>query len=244
MTPNITVITVVRNGEKTLEQTILSVINQTYKNIEYIIIDGGSTDGTIDIIKKYEKHLAYWVSEPDKGIYDAMNKGIDKAKGELIGIINSDDWYELNTVELIVAKYNSIKKDGVYYGFLKIWQDNKEHTIRRFHHNFFKEHMIQHPTWFVSRNVYQTYGKFGDTYKLIGDFELLHKFMKNNVDFFPLDAILSNFRVGGVSTYRNRQASLEHLKFKYKSGSITMFKYIIHYLIYLIKGIKIVFRRN
>lgn len=105
--PLISIITVVYNGEKYLEQTIQSVINQTYKNIEYIVIDGGSTDGTLDIIKKYEEHISYWVSESDKGLYDAMNKGIGVAKGELIGMINSDDWYELEAVEIMAEAYKN-----------------------------------------------------------------------------------------------------------------------------------------
>jgi glycosyltransferase involved in cell wall biosynthesis len=92
--PLISIITIVYNGITTLEQTILSVINQTYKNSEYIIIDGGSTDSTVDIIKKYEKHFAYWLSEPDKGIYNAMNKGIKLSSGKYIALLNSDDWLE------------------------------------------------------------------------------------------------------------------------------------------------------
>src|SRR4051812_41105410 len=91
--PLISVITVVYNGAATLERTIKSVLKQTYKNIQYIIIDGRSNDGTIDIIKKYEKYISYWVSEPDKGIYDAMNKGVAAATGTLVGILNSDDYY-------------------------------------------------------------------------------------------------------------------------------------------------------
>lgn len=90
----ISIVTVSYNAAKTIEQTIKSVINQTYSNIEYIVIDGGSTDGTVDIIRKYEDRIAYWVSEPDGGIFDAMNKGIKVATGEVVGIINSDDWYE------------------------------------------------------------------------------------------------------------------------------------------------------
>ena len=87
--PKISVVTVSYNAVETIEETILSIINQTYDKVEYIIIDGGSTDGTVDIIKKYADHLAYWVSEPDKGIYDAMNKGIDVATGDYINFMNS-----------------------------------------------------------------------------------------------------------------------------------------------------------
>ena len=97
----ISIITVVLNGEKTLERTIKSVINQSYKNFEHIVIDGGSTDGTIKILKKYSKKISYWKSEKDKGIYDAMNKGIKKSKGNIIGILNSDDYYLKNALKIV-----------------------------------------------------------------------------------------------------------------------------------------------
>ena len=100
-TPLISIITVVYNGEQHIQQTINSIKHQTYKNIEHIIIDGNSSDGTLDIIKK-NKSVSKYISEPDRGIYDAMNKGINIASGELIGILNSDDWYELSAVEIVV----------------------------------------------------------------------------------------------------------------------------------------------
>ena len=118
----ISVITVSYNAVSTIEQTILSVINQTYSNIEYIIIDGGSTDGTIDIIRRYEDKIAYWVSEPDRGIYDAMNKGASKANGEYIAFLNSDDWYELDAVS-IIAQFADGKTDLIS-GIIKLYKNN------------------------------------------------------------------------------------------------------------------------
>ena len=100
--PLVSIITVCFNSERTIEQTIKSVLNQTYKEIEYIIVDGQSTDGTLDIINKYSSQIAKIVSEPDEGLYHAMNKGISMATGDIVGIINSDDWYEPYTVEEVV----------------------------------------------------------------------------------------------------------------------------------------------
>ncbi|NJL11154.1 MAG: glycosyltransferase [Calothrix sp. SM1_7_51] len=111
-----TIITVTYNAGEYLEQTIQSVISQTYDNLEYIILDGGSTDSTIDIIKKYENSIAYWCSEPDKGIYDAMNKGIAISRGDIIGLINAGDTYLPNILESLAKKYLPTKNLAVYYG--------------------------------------------------------------------------------------------------------------------------------
>ena len=115
--PTISIITVAYNASNTIETTILSVVNQTYPNIEYIIIDGGSTDGTIDIIKKYESKITKWISEPDKGIYDAMNKGINLARGEWINFMNcGDSFYENNTLQVISDTIINSKDINVIYG--------------------------------------------------------------------------------------------------------------------------------
>src|SRR6185369_15072253 len=113
--PLVTVITVVFNGAKHLDDTIRSVITQTYDNVEYIIIDGGSTDGTLDIIKKYEGKIDYWVSEKDKGISDAFNKGISLSTGNIIGIINADDWYELDAIQMVAERYISQNKNNIIF---------------------------------------------------------------------------------------------------------------------------------
>ena len=127
--PLVSIITVVFNGERFIEKTINSVISQTYKNIEYIIIDGGSTDKTLDIIRQYEDRIDYWISEPDNGIYNAMNKGIKLSRGKLIGLINSDDWYMENAVETVVARYlaNSDRANIIISG--SIYRTDREENI-------------------------------------------------------------------------------------------------------------------
>ncbi len=135
------IITVCYNSEKTIERTIKSVLNQTESNYEYIIVDGGSTDKTLDIVKNYEDafngRLKY-ISEKDNGIYDAMNKGIGMAKGELIGLINSDDYYELDALENIKKEYEKLedekKKHLVMYGFMRTVNDDKEIAVEFYHH--------------------------------------------------------------------------------------------------------------
>ncbi|HBH60782.1 MAG TPA: glycosyltransferase, partial [Nitrospiraceae bacterium] len=114
--PLISVITITLNTAHTLDTAIQSVLNQTYDNIEYIIIDGGSTDDTLKIIRKYEARIDYWVSEPDRGIYDAMNKGIVLATGELIGMLNAGDYYEKKGLAAAMAAYSKNKVPGIYFG--------------------------------------------------------------------------------------------------------------------------------
>lgn len=205
----VSIITVSYNAAKTIEQTILSVINQTYDTIEYIIIDGGSTDGTVDIIKKYEDQITYWVSEPDKGIYDAMNKGIAHAKGDIIGIINSDDWYELDAVEQVVKHY----KEGeiVYHGGLKNYQEDGKtfvtpapDSVERLKRGM----VVNHPSMFVNREVYERYGAFSLDYRIAADWDFTLKVYMQGVTFLKIDKILSNFRLGGVSG----ALSQKHLK--------------------------------
>lgn len=204
MNLKVSIITVSYNASKTIEQTIQSVLNQTYKNIEYIIIDGGSTDGTVDIIKKYEDKIAFWVSEPDGGIYDAMNKGILKSTGNIIGIINSDDWYEKNTVEKVVEAFEHFNYGLVYGSMVIIKEDGSKIKKEKYPLDALWYKMVTpHSSVFIKKEVYLKYGLFNLKYQLAADYELVLRLYSEGVKFGCLDEILANFRMGGISTKRS-----------------------------------------
>lgn len=201
--PLVTIITVVYNGEKYLEQTIKSVINQTYQNIEYIIIDGGSTDSTLDIIKKYEKYISYWVSEPDKGLYDAMNKGIGIAKGELIGMINSDDWYELNIVEIMTEAYKNNPTKSIFHADRYDIDDGENRTIKKFHPSSFKFKYYgmtyNHPTMFITKSEYKIH-LYNSELRALSDHQfILESFLRDKSILFYIETPLVNYRLDGIS---------------------------------------------
>jgi len=235
--PLITVITVVRNGEKTLEETILSVINQTYKNVEYIIIDGASTDGTLEIIKKYEDRIDYWISELDKGIYDAMNKGVDLATGDYIALLNSDDWYEQDTCEIVVKKINEVKAD-IYFGVVRVIDRHNNKTIFIHGHNIInkKPEMIAHPTCFISREVYSKF-KYDIKYKSASDYDFIIRINKSNASFCFIEKIMANFRTGGMSWSMTNE--IETMKIKRKHRFIKIRGYYIWKLFFIIRYIYI-----
>lgn len=201
----ISIITVVYNGEKYLEHTIQSVLNQTYKNIEYIIIDGGSTDGTLDIIKKYEDKIDYWISEKDRGIYDAMNKGIQKTNGDYVGLINSDDWYELDAIEKVVGAVLNNKSVDIIYGDMNIVDvdSNKNKLLFGDINSLNRNMSINHPTCFVKNKLYKE-RLFDTNYKIAADYDLMLYFRFNKKIFFHIDKVLANMRGGGVSTNNNK----------------------------------------
>ncbi len=194
--PLISIITVVYNGEKYLDQTLQSVLHQKDEQIEYIVIDGGSTDGTIDIIKKYEDKIDYWVSERDDGIYDAMNKGVKIAKGEYIAFINADDWYEegvLQEVADILQKHNNI---DILAGDISIVdEDGKPIVVRK---GSFEEYgkNLHHQAIFVSSRHYKQLF-FDTSYRLAADRDFIVKVMKTDPKIYKFDRVIANFRQGG-----------------------------------------------
>ncbi len=198
----VSIITVCYNSVSTIEQTILSVIHQTYGNVEYIIIDGGSTDGTIEIVNKYRDRISKFVSEPDNGIYDAMNKGIGFATGEIIGIINSDDWYDLDAVELIVSKYCQKRNNTgiVVHGGVRVYKDERFIWSYCPKANELYKGMIPHPSCFVSKSVYDKNGVYDLSYYIAADYDFMLRVFLKNIKFYRIKHNISNFRIGGVST--------------------------------------------
>lgn len=203
--PLISIITVVYNGVKTIEQTINSVLNQSYENIEYIIIDGGSTDGTIDIVRKYERQIDLWISEPDGGIYDAMNKGIGLAKGDLIGIINADDWYEPEIISYIAEFFDNLSHELVIYGLLRNFKDEQFYSIKGNSINVLRYDMVQHPTCFIPKSIYEKYGTYDVKYKYSADYDLILRYVNAGIDFKFSERVIANFRIGGISTSNKTQ---------------------------------------
>ncbi|MEM8673134.1 MAG: glycosyltransferase family 2 protein [Cyanobacteria bacterium P01_G01_bin.67] len=203
--PLVTIITVVYNNDIYIAETINSVINQSYSNIEYLIIDGGSTDNTLEIIKQYEDHIDYWISESDRGLYDAMNKGIALATGEIIGIINSDDLYLPTTVEQVVHEYQKQQQPCVIYGNMYKFAD--EYQTVSLHQGDLSDRafqnariLINHPTCFVHCTLYENWGGFKPEYEVGADRELMMRFHTHHAIFINLRQPLAKFRLGGTTS--------------------------------------------
>ena len=223
------IITITYNSENTIRDTLESVLHQSYGNFEYTIVDGNSKDHTIDIVKEYEKKFdgkLKYISEPDEGIYDAMNKGIRMATGDIIGIINSDDWFEKNTLQ-IVAEHYIDDPYAIYYGAMRIIdaENGKEIRCVLNHPEYIREAMINHPATFVSRKVYEEYGMFDCQYKMSADYDFVIRMTRQEkVKFVPVYAILACFRVGGISG--TVDALLETMKIKRRYGMMTPMQYL------------------
>lgn len=224
-----TIITPCYNSASTIRQTMESVLNQTVQDYEYLIIDGGSTDGTVEILREYEKKfqgkMRFW-SEKDNGIYDAMNKGIRKASGKIIGIINSDDWYEKEALKNVL-EYDTGEDDLIFHGMMRTIDKKTEKEIRTaiYSADFLEEAMINHPTTFVNKKIYKELGSFDCTYQSAADYEMMIRFYRSGkVKFIPIYKIQANFRTGGMSS--SIKALEEAMKIKYKYDMISKTQYL------------------
>ena len=203
----VSIITAVYNSEKTIEDCAQSIIAQTHPEIEHIVIDGGSTDGTLEILEKYKEHFAYLVSEKDKGFYDAINKGLKVATGDLVGTLNADDLYAHNQViDKVVNKIKSQAVDSCYGDLVYVHPQDTSKVIRYWKSGdyadgqFRKGWMPPHPTFFVRREIYERYGGFNLEFKISSDYELLLRFFeKHKISTSYLPDVLVKMRWGGKS---------------------------------------------
>lgn len=203
--PLISIITVVYNGAHALESTIQGVIEQTYTDIEYIIIDGGSQDGTVDIIKKYEQKITRWISEKDQGIYDAMNKGLRHARGEWVYFLNCQDYFYSRTVLSEVAPYLRSANGSVFSGKVEMTNGSiiklypEEYKDKRLSARALFHTKFCHQALFVKREAYISHGLFNLTFKVFSDFDLIYNIISGEGDFAKASIIITKFDPSGIS---------------------------------------------
>jgi glycosyltransferase involved in cell wall biosynthesis len=229
--PLLTVVTVVFNGEQFLEETIKSVINQTYENIEYIIIDGGSTDGTLDIIRKYEQTIDYWVSEYDKGIYDAMNKGIDATTGNYLLFLGADDeLFDSNVFEKL--KLHFMEKPDLVYGDIQYRNQQRIHS--RFSVSTLLHNTIHHQGAFYHSRLFSSF-RYNTFYRIAADYELnLKIYLDNRYKIIKSREIISLCRDDGISHIESSKshAEMNGVRKKYMSG-------LLNHICKLMLGLKV-----
>jgi glycosyltransferase involved in cell wall biosynthesis len=201
----ISIITVAFNSEKTIRDTLASVSKQTYPNIEHIIVDGASKDNTMDIVRQFP-HIKKAISEPDYSIYDAMNKGIQMATGDVIGFLNSDDIYADNHVLERVARLFELKSIDSLYGDLQFFENNPDNIVRTWNsgvatrRRFLYGWMPPHPTFFVKKCVYQRFGNFDISFKFAADYELMLRYLyRHGISTHYMQGTSIKMRVGGLS---------------------------------------------
>ncbi|WP_421796993.1 glycosyltransferase family 2 protein [Haliscomenobacter sp.] len=210
----ISIVTPAFNSAKTIRHTIESVARQTYSNVEYIIVDGGSQDATAKIVAQYPDVVDLFISEPDHGVYDAMNKGIRAASGDIIAILNSDDFYiHSHVLAQIATTFQESGADSVYGDLQYVDQHNPHKVIRHWESGAFQRRsflagwMPPHPAFFVKRAIYQRHGLFNLSLKSSADYELMLRFLyKYQVSAAYVPDVLVRMRVGGLSnaTWRSR----------------------------------------
>lgn len=236
------IVTISYNSGQTIERTIKSVLAQGVKDYEYIIVDGGSKDNTLDIVRKYEplfEGRLKWKSEPDKGIYNAMNKGISRSSGEVIGIVNSDDWLEPDALEklnrFIEENQIDLQSDVVLSGWMNFqYEDGTSQPIKKYQDRLsveiYKGDMyVNHPATFVSAITYKNHGTFDEHLKIFADNEMLIRFYQDGVPFHIIEEVLTNMGDGGASNHFDKRRFSEKKYILDRHESNIVKRYLIYY---------------
>jgi glycosyltransferase involved in cell wall biosynthesis len=218
----VSLITVTYNAESTIERCIRSVIAQNYQNIEYIVIDGASTESTLQIINRYAQNIKIIISEPDKGMYDALNKGIKLATGDIVGILNADDYFASDDILTDVAKVFMRSNTDVLYGNLD-FVDVNETIIRKWRTRAYKRGdfdwgwMPAHPTFYCRKSLFNSFGVYSLEHGTAADYELMLRFMhKTEVNAYFLDKVMVKMQCGGMSN-KNPVSRIKAWRFDLKA---------------------------
>lgn len=224
----ITVITVCFNSVKTIERTIKSVLAQNYSELEYIIIDGGSTDGTLDIIRKYKENLSVWISEPDDGLYDAMNKGLAKATGEVFAFLNSDDYYTENVLERVNEYFKTDDVDMVSGNMYICAEGTVKKAVydKSNRENLFFGVVYPHPALFAKRELYIKYGGFDTSYKIAADSDWVMKVCLNGAKVICVEDYFTYFSDGGISSRKQYLALEEEYRMALKYAKLSAYAHM------------------
>lgn len=242
----VSIVTVVYNGEKQIESTIQSVLSQTYKNIEYIVIDGGSNDNTSAVIRNYQNDIAYWLSESDSGIANAWNKGLAKCSGEIIGILNAGDQYHPDTVRLIVEGFQNNQNAGFVFGDILMCDEEGKEQYKILGNPKYLESIdyemsfIPHPSVFVKKSIYEKEGHYNECYRMAMDYDFLLRISKHGVIGYYLPYVLTTVSLGGVSDRKYRECNKEMMRISVQHGYSRQCAWIR----YIYKSAKTFFRKN
>lgn len=210
--PLMSVITVVYNGAPHIERAIESVLMQCYSNLEFIIIDGCSSDGTVEIIKSYGNKIDYWVSEPDNGIYDAMNKGIVFSKGDLIGFLNSDDYYEPESIIEVIAAYNNTGCRAIFFGNSFVAQEDLGiRYLAMAKPTLWRGLGFKHQAMFVHRDIYKRFGLYNIAYRIAADYDFVLNAVLRGARLIYINKNLVNYSNTGISGI-NRMETMNEIR--------------------------------
>lgn len=203
--PTVSIVTVVRNGRRFVEEAIRSVLEQDYAGIEYIVIDGGSTDGTVDVLRRYDADISSWVSEPDDGIFDAWNKGIRRSTGHLVKLLNADDRLTPGSVSTAVSLYRESQPEAVVIASDVVVIDENGSLMKVLDHRApgNPAWRVLHPSWYVDARIYDRLGLYATEYRVSSDFEMFQRLRKHGVLFKYSETPLVEFRTGGASSGLN-----------------------------------------
>jgi glycosyltransferase involved in cell wall biosynthesis len=230
--PLVSIVTVTYNAEKFIEKTIQSVLNQSYHNYEYIIIDGGSIDETLNIIQKYQSKITHWISEPDKGIYDAMNKGIALSSGDIIGLLNAGDIYLPNALSLLVEQFVPGDNLSLYYGDIYLEYTDADITIKspasidRLKYSM----TICHQAIFITKHTYLNQGLYNLNYKYASDYAYVLSLLLLGAEFHYLDGVVAYYQTGGVSDHKIFNLKLEYIRIHRNLKSPFLYRALILYI--------------